>query len=337
MPGQTAVVLINTGTPDSYKVSDVRRYLRQFLGDGKVIDLPWLIRKILVNGIIAPIRGPRSAKLYRKIWTNEGSPLLVNSLKFSKALETKLGNGYKVYMAMRYGNPGLESCIKEIAETDTDKIIVLPLYPQFAESTTGTSLTEFNRLITQYNVKAQKRVIEPFFATAAFINAFTARINEANTGDAEHIIFSFHGLPVKQTEKMHPGLTCQDANCRNDYNLRNCRCYYASCHQTARLLAEAAGLQENRYTVCFQSRLGMNWLKPYTDEVLKEMALKGLKNVLVISPAFVADCLETIYELGIEYYHWFIANGGEKLTLVESLNDNEVWVGGMAELITSRN
>ncbi|HLO90770.1 MAG TPA: ferrochelatase [Lentimicrobium sp.] len=335
MNGKTAVVLINTGTPDSYQVKDVRRYLKQFLGDKRVINLPWLFRKLLVNGIIAPVRGPRSAKLYRQIWTKEGSPLLVNSRLFSDALAARLGSDYQVFMAMRYGNPSLENCIADIAKSTFSKIVAVPLYPQYADSTTGSIVAEFHRLAKKFGIHQKVVFVKPFFATNAFIKAFSDKLTTADANKYDHLIFSFHGLPVKQTEKMHPGLTCEQANCRNDYNLQNSQCYYASCYETARLLSGAAGLGENSYTVSFQSRLGMNWLKPYTDEVLKEKAAEGLKNVLIASPAFVADCLETIYELGIEYAALFKAMGGNELTLVKSLNDDVLWVGGMVDLIRS--
>lgn len=335
MPDRTAVVLINTGTPDSYEVKDVRRYLRQFLGDKRVINLPWLFRKILVIGIIAPVRGPHSAKLYRQVWTNEGSPLLINSRKFADALSLKLGDKYSVYMAMRYGNPSLENCLKEIASRNFGRLIAVPVYPQYADSTTGTILAEVNRLVRKLKIRVRVETLEPFFGEQAFIDAFASKIMHEKPGNYDHVVFSFHGLPVKQTERMHPSLTCEQAGCRHEYNETNRMCYYASCYETARLLAKASLLSENTYTVSFQSRLGMNWLKPYTDEVLKELAAKGLKNVLIASPAFVADCLETIYELGIEYNHLFKTNGGNQLTMIPSLNDDDLWVRGMVAMITS--
>lgn len=330
----TAVIPVNTGTPDSYAVKDVRKYLRHFLGDKRVINLPWLSRKILVNFIIAPFRGPKSAKLYQEIWTDHGSPLMVNSLNFGNALQSALGEEYKVYTAMRYGNPSIEEALVKIKSENISEIILLPLYPQYADSTTGTIIAEFKRLIRKLKIEGKTAIIKPFFQDKAFIETFGENILHHQTGVGyDHVIFSFHGLPVKQTEKMHPGMTCAEADCRNTYNETNKLCYYASCHETAKLLAKHVNLPEDHYTVSFQSRLGMNWLKPYTDMVLKEKALRGAKKVLISSPAFVADCLETIHELGIEYKHQFIENGGEVLTVVESLNDNSNWINGMADHI----
>lgn len=333
MTPKTAVILVNTGTPASPQVKDVRKYLREFLGDSRVINMPWLFRKMLVNGIIAPFRGPKSSKLYRKIWTPEGSPLLINSRKFGNALQASLGDTYNIEVAMRYGQPSIKNAIINVSEKHCAKIILAPLYPQYADSTTGTIVAEFYRLIKKYASSAETVIVEPFFSNPGFIAAFASKIKDANPEKYDHVLFSFHGLPVKQTEKMHPGYTCTQANCMNEYNDLNAKCYYASCYATARMLSTAAGLKENGYTVSFQSRLGMNWLKPYTDEVLKQKAVTGAKKLLIVSPAFVADCLETIHELGDEYKHLFIENGGEVLTLVDSLNDDASWVDAMSGII----
>jgi protoporphyrin/coproporphyrin ferrochelatase len=333
MNPNTAVILVNTGTPDSPQVKDVRKYLRQFLGDKRVINLPWIFRKALVNLIISPVRGPKSAKLYSKIWTTEGSPLLVNSINFSKALQARLNGEYHVYTAMRYGNPSLESIVKDVLVHGFTKVIVVPVYPQYAESTTGSIFAEYERLSRKYKLTATTKLIEPFFRNQGFIGAFAAKINTALKEVYDHVIFSFHGLPVKQTEKMHPGFTCLEAGCMHEVNNRNEKCYYASCYATARMLAQSTGLYKDNYTVSFQSRLGMNWLKPYTDDVLKQNAARGAKKVLIVSPAFVADCLETIYELGVEYKELFRESGGLQLTLVESLNDDPLWVEAMVKII----
>ncbi len=331
-----AVILVNTGTPDSPEVKDVKRYLRQFLGDKKVINQPWLWRKILVNLIIAPVRGPKSARLYKSIWTDEGSPLLVNANKFTNALQKELGTGFRTYTAMRYQNPSMSEVVRRVIETEgLKKIVLVPMYPQFADSTTGTIVAEFERLVKRYKIKVPVKICGQFFQNHGFIKAFTYKLLATRKPFHEHIIFSYHGLPVKQTERMHPGYTCNEANCRYEYNERNAKCYYAACFATTRLIAHEIGLTENDYTVSFQSRLGMNWLKPYTDAIIEEKALKGLKNMLIISPAFVADCLETIHELGVEYDHLYREHGGQKLQMVESLNDDSSWVSTMAEIVTN--
>lgn len=333
MSTETAVILVNIGTPDSYSVKDVRSYLREFLGDKRVIILPWLFRKILVNMIIAPFRGPKSAKLYQAIWTESGSPLLVNSKKLGVALQAELGGSYHVYVAMRYGNPSVDKIMLEIAKGSFRNVILVPMYPQYADSTTGTTVALFRKRITRYAISADLKIVNPFFQHPGFIGSFKNKILACKPETYNHILFSFHGLPIDQTEKMHQGITCEQAGCSHSYYNVNAMCYKASCYETARLIANACNLSENSYSVAFQSRLGLKWLQPYTDKVVEEKALQGVENMLVVSPAFVADCLETIYELGVEYNHLFTEKGGKKFQLVESLNDDPAWVKGLAEII----
>ncbi len=333
MSPETAVVLVNIGTPNSPAVKDVRSYLREFLGDKRVITLPWLFRKILVNLIIAPFRGPKSAKLYQAIWTEKGSPLLVNSLKLGDALQSEMGDSFHIFTAMRYGNPSMDDTLQKIAKGSFRKVILVPMYPQYADSTTGTTIAYFRKLMNKYTISAEEKIVDPFFQHPGFIGSFKNRILACNPETYNHILFSFHGLPVDQTEKMHPGITCGQAGCSHKYYDVNAMCYNASCYETARLIAKACNLSENSYSVAFQSRLGLKWLQPYTDKVVEEKALQGVENMLIVSPAFVADCLETIYELGVEYKHLFIENGGKKFKLVESLNDDPAWVKGLAEII----
>ena len=333
MSAETAVIIVNIGTPDSTSVKDVRSYLREFLGDERVITLPWLFRKILVNLIIAPFRGPKSAKLYQAIWTEKGSPLLVNSKKLGDALQVQIGDSCQVFVAMRYGKPSMDDTMREIANGSFRKVTLVPLYPQYADSTTGTTVAFFRKLITRYSISAEVKIIDPFFQHTGFIESFKSRILACKPETYNHILFSFHGLPVDQTEKMHPGITCEQAGCSYSYNDANAMCYKASCFETARLIAHACTLSENSYSVSFQSRLGLKWLKPYTDKVVEQKAIQGVENILVVSPAFVADCLETIYELGVEYNHLFTEKGGKKFQLVESLNDDPAWVKGLAEII----
>ncbi len=333
MSPETAVILVNIGTPESPAVKDVRSYLREFLGDKRVITLPWLFRKILVNLIIAPFRGPKSAKLYQAIWTEKGSPLLVNSLKLGEALQAEMGGSFRVFTAMRYGNPSMDDTMQNIAKGSFRKVILVPMYPQYADSTTGTTVAYFRKLMNKYAISAEVKIVGPFFQHPGFIDSFKDRILACKPETYNHILFSFHGLPVDQTEKMHPGLTCEQAECDRTYNDANTLCYKASCYETARLIAKACNLSENSYSVAFQSRLGLKWLQPYTDKVVEEKALQGIENILVISPAFVADCLETIYELGVEYNHLFTEKGGKKFQLVESLNDDPAWVKGLTEII----
>jgi protoporphyrin/coproporphyrin ferrochelatase len=335
MQAEKAIILVNVGTPDSPEVRDVRKYLRQFLGDRRIIALPWLFRKILVNMVITPFRAPKSAKLYQSIWTNEGSPLLVNSKKLKSALQLELGASYDVYLGMRYGLPALGEVVKELAAKQYRQVVLLPLYPQYADSTTGTTVARFQKLIKQSQCKSEIRIIEPFFNQPGFIESFRRMAKSCHPERYDHVLFSFHGLPVRQTVKMHPGLTCEQAGCFNAYSKENASCYRASCYETARLLATALKLPADKFSVSFQSRFGKNWLQPFTDSMLKEKAARGVKKILIISPAFVADCLETIHELGLEYKRLFLESGGEELKLVESLNDDPGWVTALAEIITT--
>jgi len=333
MSPDTGVILVNIGTPESPAVKHVRSYLREFLGDERVITLPWLFRKILVNLIIAPFRGPKSAKLYQAIWTEKGSPLLVNSVKLGEALQSELGGSCQVFTAMRYGKPSMDEAMRKIAKSSFRKVILVPLYPQYADSTTGTTVAYFRTLVTRYAISADIKIADPFFQHPGFIESFKNRIIACKPETYNYILFSFHGLPVDQTEKMHPGITCEQVGCDQSYNDVNALCYKASCYETARLLAKACQISENKYSVAFQSRLGLKWLQPYTDKIVEEKASQGVENLLVVSPAFVADCLETIHELGVEYNHLFIEKDGKKFQLVESLNDDSAWVKGLAAII----
>jgi ferrochelatase len=283
--------------------------------------------------IIAPFRGPKSAKLYQNIWTEKGSPLLVNSIKLGEALQAEMGGSCQVFTVMRYGKPSMDDAMREIAKGSFHKLILVPLYPQYADSTTGTTVALYRKLIIRYAITAEVKIVDPFFQHPGFIESFKNRILACSPETYNHILFSFHGLPVDQTEKMHPGITCEQAGCSHTYNNVNTMCYKASCYETARLIANACKLPENSYSVAFQSRLGIKWLQPYTVKVVEEKATQGVENILVVSPAFVADCLETIYELGVEYNNLFTEKGGKKFQLIESLNDNPTWVKGLAEII----
>lgn len=330
---KTVVLLINLGTPDSPKTSDVRRYLSEFLNDSRVIDLPWLWRKLLVNLIIVPFRSPKSAGLYRELWTPEGSPLLINTKKLKDALQLNLGDNYAVEMAMRYGKPGLKKVLLRLKEKQPQRIILVPLYPQYASSTTGSTIEMAVRLIGKWKQIPQVKMIHHFHDNADFIHSFVYRINQYKSEDYDHVIMSYHGLPLNHVTEAHDGRACEELGCREKRNNENNYCYLAACYETSRLLAEKLNLQQQDYTVCFQSRLNKNWITPFTDEVVQNLANKGIKRLLVISPAFVADCLETIHELGKELKEDFESNGGEKLTLVDSLNDLPEWVEAMAGMI----
>jgi len=333
---QTAVILVNVGTPDSPSVTDVRRYLFQFLNDRRVIDLPWLLQKALVNLIIVPFRAPKSAKLYQQLWNENGSPLLYYSGQVAAKLQLRIGDSYRVYNAMRYGNPSLESVLKHIEIQNYKKIIVLPLFPQYASATTGSVSQFVLSKISRWNTIPELQMINHFHNHPAFIEAFATRAAQYEVTNWDHVIFSFHGLPLRQIRKVHPGgVTCNECLCTTQSIEAGRFCYQAACYETARLIAHKIGLSANDYSVSFQSRLTKNWMSPFTDEMLVQKAQAGTKRILIFAPSFVADCLETKIEIGEEYNLLFKKHGGEQLQLVESLNDHDEWIKGLVQIIKS--
>jgi protoporphyrin/coproporphyrin ferrochelatase len=333
MKGKTAVLLINLGTPDSPKVGDVRPYLSQFLNDPRVIDIPWLLRKILVNLIIVPFRAPKSAKIYQKLWTANGSPLLYYSVQASKLLQTELGPDYDVHLAMRYKNPSIPSVLEKIRIKNYSKIIVLPMFPQYASASTGSALEEVMRVISKWWVIPEIKMISQYYDHPDYIQGFVERGKQFNINDYDHVIFSYHGLPQRQLDKVYNEGLCDGHDCEKEITEENKFCYKATSYATSRLLAEKLNIPSEKYTVSFQSRLDDKWVKPYSDQVIKECAKKGMKRLLVFSPAFTADCLETIIEIGEEYQEIFHEHGGEKVQLVESLNDHPAWIRCMKNLV----
>lgn len=330
---KTAVILSNTGTPDQTSVQAVRKYLKEFLGDGRVITMPTLLRKLLVNGIIVPFRAPKSARLYKTIWTALGSPLLVHSKKLQNKLQVKLGDEYEVMLGMRYGNPSLKSALQKVQRKQFEKVVLLPMFPQYASSTTGTIMQLAHRELSGWNNIPALKSIGQFYHEPGFIACFATNIGEKNPHKYDHIIFSYHGLPLRHVNATHQGKDCSHFKCATELNEHNVFCYRAACYATTRLLAEKLGLQSDQYTVCFQSRFSQNWLSPFADQVIKEKAKQGVKKMLMVSPSFVTDCLETIFEIGHEYKEIFLKNGGEKFDWVRSLNDNDKWVNFLADKV----
>ena len=328
--------MVNVGTPDEPTVRAVRRYLSQFLNDKRVMDLPWLMRKLLVNMIIVPFRAPQSAKLYQKLWTVEGSPLLKHTEDCREKLQQLLGVEYEVMVAMRYGNPSLKSTLEQIKQKHFKQVILFPAFPQYASSTAGTIVEYVFRETSRWNYIPQIKVIGQFFDHPMFIKAFTERIKTYKPEDWDHIIFSYHGLPLRHLTKCHPDITMHE--CFDDrFNIEHGRfCYQGACYQTTELIAYALNISPDRYTVVFQSRLNKNWMQPFTDATLIQKANEGCKRILVVAPAFVADCLETIVEIGMEYQALFQKHGGEKLQLVESLNDYPLWIDAMKLMACGR-
>lgn len=334
MSAKIGVLLINLGTPDSPSVSDVRKYLSEFLNDPRVIDIPWLLRKILVNIVIVPFRAPKSAKIYKQLWTKNGSPIIIYGKSVKEKLQAALGSNFDVEIAMRYQNPGLDEVISHMQKKVYDKIIIIPLFPQYASASTGSAIEKAINLIRKWWVIPEINVISQFYDNEGFINTIVERSKQYNLNEYDHILFSYHGLPERQVDKVYnDGKPCSEHNCESEINEENKFCYKAACYATTRLLVEKLQIPKEKYTVCFQSRLDKKWLEPFADKVIIEKAKEGFKKLLVFSPAFVADCLETIVEIGIDYKELFEKSGGEKLQLVESLNDHPMWIETLKKLV----
>ena len=329
------LLLINLGTPDEPTTPAVRRYLREFLGDPRVLDMNPVGRALLLNLVILPTRPAKSAEAYRSIWDpTRGSPLMYHSVDLAAGVAAKLGEGWRVELAMRYGKPSIPDALARLVAANVDRIVVLPLFPQYASSSTGTAVARVMELAGQaWNVPALD-VVPAFFDDAGFLDAFAAVARPALAeAQQDHLLFSFHGLPVRQITKTDAtGAHCFGSERCCD-TLANPNCYRAQCFYTARELGTRLGVAPEHYTICFQSRLGKTpWIQPFTDVVLDELAKQGKKRLAVMCPAFVADCLETVEEIGIRAKEQWQAAGGEELVLVPSLNATPPWVDAVAAM-----
>ncbi len=333
---RVGVLLINLGTPDSPKTGDVRRYLFQFLNDPRVIDINPVARAALVNLFIVPFRAPKSAKTYEQLWTDEGSPLKIYGERLRDSVDASLGEDYEVELAMRYQNPSIPDVLERMRKKNHEKIVVIPLFPQYASASGGSALDQAMKTISDWWVIPEVQFISQYFDDEKMLEAFAERARQYDIGSYDHILFSYHGLPERQVDKVYEEGVCEDRDCENEITQENKFCYKATCFATTRMLAEKLGIPEERYTVCFQSRLNDRWLKPFSDEMVEQKGKEGAKRLLVFSPAFVADCLETNVEIGIEYQELFEEHGGEKVQLVESLNDHPLWVESLKEMVETR-
>jgi ferrochelatase len=329
------LLLVNLGTPKAPTAAEVRPYLREFLTDGRVIDIPTPFRWALVNGVIAPFRAPKSAEAYEAIWSNEGSPLLVISESLAAKVQAQLP-GVEVALAMRYGEPSIPAQLERMRAAGVDHLVVFPLYPQYSSAANGSTLERVMEIVAEWWAVPTLSFVPPFYDDPAFLDAAIAAGKPTHDAFApDHVLFSFHGLPERHVEKCDPtGAYCnkQDGCCDKIVDA-NRFCYRAQCFATARGLAARLGIAEDGYTIAFQSRLGKDpWVKPYTDEVVPELAKKGVKKLAVYCPAFVADCLETLEEIGIRAKEDFLAAGGEDLALIPCANDHPRWVDGVVSL-----
>ncbi|MFT4779677.1 MAG: ferrochelatase [Flavobacteriales bacterium] len=334
---KTGILIINLGTPDAPTPRSVGRYLREFLGDERVIDIPWLGRKILVNGIIAPTRKYKSAREYKKVWTDNGSPLLLHAVALKEKLQERFkGEDTTVEMAMRYQSPSMKSVLDKMNKDNYDRILVLPLYPHYASASTGSTIQKAMELISKWYVIPEIQIISQFWEDEGYLGSFEKRAGEFDLNAYDKILFSYHGLPERHVDKVYEDRKCSNHSCEDEINEENKFCYKATCFATTRALAKRLNIPEEKYTVCFQSRLDKKWLRPFADEVIEELGKEGVKKLLVFSPAFVADCLETTVEIGREYLEIFEENGGQTLDLVPSLNSEDFWVSGLERMIRKK-
>jgi ferrochelatase len=327
-----AILLVNLGSPDSPSVADVRRYLNEFLMDARVIDSPWLLRRFIV-GMILINRPKESAHAYQSIWTPAGSPLVVTSRNVRNQLQARLD--VPVELAMRYQNPSIAAAVKSLAGRGVDDVLLIPLFPHYAMSSYETAVVRVQEVIQKLAPQMKLAVQPPYGDAPEFIQAMVAASSPFLREDFDHFLFSFHGIPERHIKKSDPThahcLTVAD--CCHQPSEAHQYCYRHQCFRTAEEFAKAAKLPEGKWSVSFQSRLGRYpWLKPYTDFELERLAKEGMKRIVVISPAFVADCLETIEELGIRGRQTFLSAGGQSFKLIPCVNEHPLWINALESM-----
>jgi len=329
------VLLINLGTPDDPSTGSVRRYLRQFLLDPRVIDINPILRNILVRGIIAPFRAFPSGKLYRELWTDNGSPLKHYGYKIKDMLQERLGSEYVVELGMRYQNPSIDTAAEALQKAKVDKIVIFPMFPHYASASSGSAIEEAMKVITSWLTIPELACVSSYHDHPKLIKIFADNARKYDMAEYDHFLFSFHGIPQRQLRKSDVSNYClQSKDCCQSICDSNKMCYSAQCYDTAFKIADELGLSREQYSIGFQSRLGKDpWTEPFTPDVLKKLRSDGVKKLLVFSPSFVSDCLETTIEIGDEYHEEFIEMGGEKLDLVESLNENPLWAEAIEDII----
>lgn len=324
------VLLINLGSPDSTSVKDVRSYLREFLMDGRVLDAPYPVRWCIVNLTILPKRPAQSAEAYEKIWTPEGSPLVVTSRKVRKALQER--SGATVELAMRYRNPSILDAVLKLQDDGIEEVLLIPLFPHFAMSSFETAVERVREVMFEVAPQMFLKVVTPYYDHPDYIRAMVANAADYLKSEFDHLLFSFHGIPERHLRKSDPmgGHCLGSQDCCKSNCATIATCYRAQCFKTAEAFARAASIPEHKYSVAFQSRLGRDpWLKPYTDHVLEG---SGVKKLVVICPSFVSDCLETLEEIGMRGRETFLNAGGEEFRLVPCLNEHPEWLAFLEKL-----
>ena len=326
------VLLVNLGSPDSPSVSGVRRYLNEFLMDGRVIDTPWPLRRLIV-GMILINRPKESAHAYEKIWTPEGSPLVVISRHVREKLQERVS--LPVELAMRYQNPSIESAIRSLAEQKVDETQLIPLFPHYAMSSYETAVVRVKEVAAKLAPQMRIAVQPPYFDAPDYIAALVASARDYLDAGYDHLLFSFHGLPERHLKKSDKtGKHCLTApNCCEIASLAHATCYRAQCFKTVAAFVKLAGVPAGKFSVSFQSRLGKDpWLKPYTDFELAELPKRGVKKLLVVCPAFVSDCLETLEEIGIRGRETFLQAGGREFAQIPCLNGHPLWIAALEKM-----
>ncbi len=326
------VVLLNLGTPDDLKIGSIRRYLREFLLDPRVIDLNPFARYLLVYMAILPFRPQKTLKAYKEIWQAKGSPLRIHMEELTQALSHSLGEAYQVVMGMRYGNPSIELAFNSVRSCE--HILIFPLFPQYSSAATGSAIEEFMRVASKNWNISNLNILNSFYAEEGFINASANMIKPHLKNSDSFLLLSYHGLPERHLSKSLCTAPCDKATPCPKMNTKNTFCYRAQCYETSRLIAKQLQLKPESFMSTFQSRLGRTpWIKPYTDEELTKLRAKNILNLVVVCPSFVSDCLETLEEIGIQAKNQWLKLGGKSFTLVPCLNDNEDWVNALKEMV----
>ncbi|HTV39648.1 MAG TPA: ferrochelatase [Candidatus Sulfotelmatobacter sp.] len=328
-----AILLVNLGSPDSTAVGDVRKYLREFLMDGRVLDAPWPIRFCVVHFAILPSRPKESAHAYEKIWTPEGSPLVVTSRRVQKKLQALLP--VPVELAMRYQSPSIEGAIGKLKDADIDDLFLIPLFPHYAMSSYESAVVRVREVAGRLAPRMKVTVQPPYFDSADYVEALVASAEGCLQTGYDHLLFSFHGIPERHLKKSDPtGRHClAQANCCDVSSPAHETCYRAQCYKTVAAFVTRASVAKGKYSISFQSRLGKDpWLKPYTDYELAELPARGVKKLLVICPAFVSDCLETIEEIAMRGKETFLNAGGKEFAQIPCLNEHPLWISALEKM-----
>jgi protoporphyrin/coproporphyrin ferrochelatase len=328
------ILLINLGSPDSPSVGDVRRYLREFLMDGRVIDTPWPLRTAIVYGGILPFRPKESAHAYQSVWTKQGSPLVAICRRVRTQLQERVG--IPVELAMRYQNPSIKDALEKLADQNVKQLLLIPMFPHYAMSSYETAVERVKELLVQHAPRMTLTTEPPYYSEPDYISALVGSATESLNSGYDHLLFSFHGVPERQIKKSDPTHShcLKAANCCEAASPAHTTCYRAQCFKTVKAFVSAANIPGDKYSVAFQSRLGRDpWLAPSTENELQRLATAGIKNLLVICPAFVADCLETIEEIGIRGRDTFLKAGGERFTQIPCLNEHPLWMAALEKMV----